>query len=109
MKRLLQLLFIVLLPVIGLSQTSEEKQVIIEDYNKGYLEELSRSLQIKADNEKAEAKKLAKQNGWDIRYEKNGKLFELMKVTKDGYPVYYTTFNVNAAKSTRANTLHNGG
>lgn len=32
-----------------------------------------------------------------------------MSVTPDGYPIYYATTNVNAAKSTRANFLNTGG
>jgi hypothetical protein len=44
-----------------------------------------------------------------VKGEKDGQFFELIKVSKDGYPFYYTTYNANAAISTRANTMHNGG
>lgn len=111
MKKFL-LLYIISLLVFsfaGFSQTTEEKNVITKDYNIKKLDELAKSLKAKAELEKAEALKLAKQNGWPVRYEEDGKLIELMKVSKEGMPVYYTTFNIDAAKSTRANTLHNGG
>ncbi|MCD4696757.1 MAG: S8 family serine peptidase, partial [Bacteroidales bacterium] len=109
MRSLLQLLFISLLPVVAFSQTLEEKQVITKDYNTELLDELAKSLKSKAEFEKNKALELAQQNGWFIRKEEDGKLFELMKVSEEGNPIYYTTNNVNAAKSTRANTLHNGG
>jgi len=32
-----------------------------------------------------------------------------MKLTPDGLPIYYSTQNVNAAKSTRASFLNTGG
>ena len=109
MKRLLQLLIISLLPVIVFSQTLEEKQTIRKDYNIELLNGLAKSLHSKAETEKTKALELAKQNGWRIKYEEDGRFYELMKVSKEGTPIYYTTFNVNAAKSTRANTLHNSG
>src|SRR5690606_13088119 len=34
---------------------------------------------------------------------------ELQKILPDGSLIYYTTFNVNAAKSTRTNHLNSGG
>ena len=66
-----------------------------------------KALEFKTNKE--EAIKLAKEKGWVIRNDENGKLIELIGVSEEGTPVYYTTYNVNAAISTRANTLHNGG
>ncbi|RLD53745.1 MAG: peptidase S8, partial [Bacteroidetes bacterium] len=109
MKRLLPLLFISLFQINAFSQTFEEKQIITKDYNTARLEELAKSFKTEADHKKTNAIKLAKQNDWALRYEEDGKLFELMSVSEEGLPLYYTTNNVNAAKSTRANTLHNGG
>jgi hypothetical protein len=93
----------------GFSQTLNEKRVITKDYNAKKLDELAKSLKINFESEKRSAIELAKKNGWVIKKEVDGKLIELMKVSKEGIPIYYTTFNINAAKSTRANTLHNGG
>ena len=56
--------------------------------------------------EKEEAIKVAKIEGWPIIVEKvDGTFEELMKLTPDGFPVYYATTNVAAARSTRANFL----
>lgn len=42
--------------------------------------------------------------------DEEGKVYKLKRVTLEGFPLYYTTTNVNAAKSTRTNFLHpNGG
>ena len=52
---------------------------------------------------------MAKQNGWPITFtDDNGTFHQLRKVI-NGKPIYYQTYNVNAAISTRANYLHNGG
>ena len=109
MKRFLHLLFISLLPVFSFSQTLEEKKVIIEEYNTDGLVEFAKILKSKTELEKREAIELAQLKGWPLEKEEDGKFFELMKVSEEGNPLYYTTNNVNAARSTRANTLHNGG
>jgi PKD repeat protein len=109
MKQLLQLLFMGLFPVISFSQTLEEKRVITKDYNNLILTELAKTFKAEAEFEKTKALELAQQNGWDITKEEKGVFYELMKVSKEGNPMYYATNNVNAAISTRANTLHNGG
>jgi PKD repeat protein len=93
----------------GFSQTFEQRKSITKDYNSEKLQTLAKSLKIKAEIEKREAINIAKQKGWAIEKEEDGVFYELMKVSKEGTPIYYTTFNVNAAKSTRANTLNNGG
>jgi PKD repeat protein len=109
MKQLLQLLFMGLFPVILFSQTPEEKITITKDYDNVILTGLANSFKAEAEFEKTKALELARQNGWDIRKEENGVTYELMKISEEGNPIYYVTYNVNAALSTRANTLHNGG
>ena len=109
MKRLLQIVLISLLPVIVYSQTLEEKREITKNYNIDKLDELAKSLKTKAQLEKSKALELAQKNGWFIRKDDGENLYELMGVSEEGNPLYYVTNNKNAAKSTRANTLHNGG
>ncbi|NOQ26760.1 MAG: S8 family serine peptidase [Bacteroidales bacterium] len=96
------------------AQTKEERQKIIKEKvitktNVKELRTLNKEFNQKFKEEKEKAVKLAQKNGWIIKEEKNGRLIELMKISKDGTPIYYTTFNANSAISTRANTLHNGG
>ena len=59
---------------------------------------------------KKEAETYARINNIPMRYEKeDGTLLELQYITEDGTPIYYTTFNVDAAISTRTNFINTGG
>jgi len=109
MKKLFLFSIILVFTFAGFSQTHEEKKVITKGYNSKKLNALALSYKLQAEIEKREAIKIAKQKGWAIEKEEDGVFYELMKMSKEGTPIYYTTFNVDAAKSTRANTLHNGG
>ena len=91
------------------SQTKEQKKRITKDYNISHLHDLSILFHNNAKANKMKALALAKKNNWKVRYEEDGNLFELMRVSSIGTPIYYTTYNVDASKSTRANTLNTGG
>lgn len=92
------------------SQDEKQRKLITKDYDLIKLEALKREFSTTAKLEKAAAIAAAKLNGWDI-YRKNsdGSYDELMALSLDGKPIYYSLDNVNAAKSTRANHLHSGG
>ncbi|MBC8755247.1 DUF5011 domain-containing protein [Kordia sp. YSTF-M3] len=91
-------------------QTTAEKQQIVSQYDVQKLETLQNKFTAAQALEKQRAVRLAQQNGWEIRQTlPDGTLIELQKVTPDGTPIYYTTFNVAAARSTRADHLNNGG
>ncbi|PHS61951.1 MAG: peptidase S8 [Flavobacterium sp.] len=93
----------------SIAQTKRQTQKIKQENNQSKLNELQSSLKQKSTSEKTKAVQLAKQNGWPLIIEKDGSYAELQKVTADGKPIYYTTYNVNAAKSTRADYLNIGG
>ncbi len=91
------------------AQSKKEVQQIRNNYDLVKLEQLGQSFQAKAQQEKKQAIDLAKRQGWKTKITtKDGRLLELQKVV-NGKPIYYTTFNVDAAKSTRTDHLHNGG
>ena len=91
-------------------QTDAEKQKIVSQYDVQTLEALQSKFTAAQAQEKQNAIRLAQQNGWDIRKTlADGTLIEIQKVTPDGTPIYYTTFNVDAARSTRTNFLNSGG
>ncbi|MEM6684265.1 MAG: S8 family serine peptidase [Bacteroidota bacterium] len=91
------------------AQTNAEKQRIIQTYDQGKLKALEVSIENRVKAEKEEAYQIAAQRGWDVKIEtQDGRLLELQKVV-DGKPIYYTTFNVDAARSTRTNHLNAGG
>ncbi|WP_046758687.1 S8 family serine peptidase [Kordia jejudonensis] len=92
------------------AQTTAEKQKIVSQYDVQKLGTLQNKFTAAQAQEKQKAIRMAQQNGWDIRKTlPDGTLIELQKVTPDGTPVYYTTFNVAAARSTRTDHLNNGG
>ncbi|MEN8251354.1 MAG: S8 family serine peptidase [Bacteroidota bacterium] len=108
MKKIL-FLITVLVFSISHSQTRQQKQEITKDYNFEKLSELSSRLLQKQQADKQEALRLAVINNWQVRYSEDGVDYELKCVSEEGNPIYFKTFNANAAKSTRANQLHSGG
>lgn len=107
-----RLLFVFLLSFTGFvfSQTQEDVEKIIKNYDLNKLKELQVSYKNKETAEKKAAYEAAERNGWPIIIEKEGVYQELMKLTPDGFPIYYTTeSNVTAARATRANFLNSGG
>lgn len=109
MKTLL-LFFSLIFSGLVFSQTKEDVEKIIKNYDLEKIKELEVSYKKKEEAEKKAAYEAARINGWPITIKKeDGTFQELMKLTPDGYPVYYSTNNVNAARSTRTNYLNTGG
>lgn len=107
-----RLLFIFSLSFSGFvfSQTQEDVEKITKNYDLDKLKELQVSYKNKEAAEKKAAYEAAERNGWPIIIEKDGVYQELMKLTPDGFPLYYATeSNVTAARATRANFLNSGG
>lgn len=93
-----------------LAQTPEEKQVISSKYNQTKLSQLTAEFNNKAVQKKQQALMMAAQKGWEVqRRNQDGTFDELVAVSSDGEPIYYTIHNVAAARSTRANHLNIGG
>jgi len=91
------------------SQTRLQKEQITSRYDKQKIQKLETDFTAKAVLEKQRATQMARNNNWPLTIEQNGTFAELQKVTADGTPIYYTTFNVAAARSTRADHLNSGG
>lgn len=109
-KNLLFLYFTLLFPILTFSQSKEDVSKIIMNYDKQSIQRKIVDLKKSQEAQKLKANILARKNGWPIFIKgKNGSIQELMSLTPDGFPVYYATTNVNAAKSTRANFLNTGG
>ncbi|WP_395061880.1 S8 family serine peptidase [Flavobacterium sp.] len=108
-KYLLSLLFFLFCLFVQSQSPSDVKQ-IIANYDLAKLKEKEIFYRKKAENEKTKAIAVAKINNWPIVVEnEDGSKSELMRLTDDGYPIYYTTDNANAAISTRTNFLNTGG
>ncbi|WP_246223787.1 GEVED domain-containing protein [Fulvivirga kasyanovii] len=95
---------------MAFAQTPTEKQKISSRYDKTRLSELQKEYSQKALTAKQNALQMAAQKGWEVlKSNGDGSFDELIAVSKDGKPIYYTVYNVSAARSTRANHLHSGG
>lgn len=95
---------------ISYSQTEQQKKQIVKSYDLNQLNQLKEQFSLNELIEKENATKVAKANGWPIiKYNKDGSFAELQRLRMDGTPIYYSTYNEDAAISTRANFMHNGG
>lgn len=92
------------------AQTPQQKAVITQNSNVRALNELQAETQKKAISDKKAAIEAAKRNGWEIKTTlKNGSFAELQRLAPDGSPIYFVTYNEDAARSTRTNHLNSGG
>jgi hypothetical protein len=111
MKKKYSLLFSILLvcgSVIG--QSKEDIQKITAEYNLSKLKEKEAYYRKKAREQKEKAVAVAKTKNWPIYTVKDdGSVSELMKLTPEGLPIYYSTTNVDAARTTRTNHLNTNG
>lgn len=85
--------------IIEIQKHTNVKQLLID--SEVYAQEFSEN--------KNRALYLARLNGWQIFIEDDGVYSELVGVTEDDKPIYYSTSNVVAANSTRTNHLNTGG
>lgn len=111
MKKKYLLLFSILVvssSVFG--QSKEDIKKITSGYDLKLIKEREEFYREKARAEKKKAVAKAQSKNWPIyTIKEDGSISELMRLTPEGLPVYYTTDNVNAARSTRANHLNTGG
>lgn len=94
---------------ISTGQTKQQKEKITRSYNKQQIQNLKGKFEQRVNTQKQRALQLARTNNWPITINKNNKYLELQKVSFNGKPIYYTTFNIDAARSTRADRLNSGG
>jgi len=91
-------------------QNDEEIAKIVSTYDLKKLSELQKFYLEKSKSDKQEALAAAKLNNWpEFVKNENGSVDELMKLTPDGQPMYYSVDNRSAARATRANFLNTGG
>jgi len=98
------------LSVLCFSQTKESIEKITNSYDIEKIQQKGFYFKSLEDKEKAKAIRVAKEKGWPILIkEDDGSIKELMKLTPDGFPLYYSTSNLDAAISTRTNHINSGG
>ncbi|MEL6135476.1 MAG: peptidase S8, partial [Bacteroidota bacterium] len=93
------------------AQSPRQKAAIVQQYDKVKLDALEKSLQERQVAAKEQVIELARQNGWPLRYTFADGFGQaaIAKIGPDGTPIYYQTYNADAAVSTRADHLNSGG
>jgi subtilisin-like proprotein convertase family protein len=95
---------------INFSQNTQDRQTIIKEYDLTELNQIEQASSRSFYLQKNKARLLANKKSWKLKYtDPKGSKYELMSVSKEGKPIYYKTFNQEAAISTRANYLHKDG
>lgn len=104
------LALLLMLPIFLHGQTEQEKAVILDSYDLGKLKLLENSYIQEAQARRQQIRQTANRLGWALlRTNSNGSLDELVNISPEGLPIYYTLHNVDAATSTRTDHLHSGG
>jgi len=94
----------------ALSQTKQQQDKITSRYDLSDLNNLESKFKKERFQKKQEALQVAQKRSLPTRVTlDDGGIAELQYIADDGSPIYYRTFNVAAARSTRANFLNSGG
>ncbi|UAM97727.1 S8 family serine peptidase [Polaribacter litorisediminis] len=107
-KQIFLILFLISCSIV--SQSKQEIEKMTKEYDLIKLDNFSEKYANDFYAEKEKALLMAAQKGWKLKYtDSKGSHYGLIGVTKQGKPLYYKTYNADAAISTRANFLHNNG
>lgn len=110
MKKNLLTLTTLLIGSFVIGQTEEQKILITKNYDQERLAKLVVDFREEYEANYARAIGLAQKNGWETRIVKeDGTVLELKGVTEDGQPIYISTLNEGAARTTKTNELYPGG
>ncbi len=92
------------------AQTTSQKQTIIQKYDLQKLKEIEETFKKQFLQNRIDLESRAKSLDYDLTItDLDGKVSVLQGITPDNVPIYYTTHNVAAARSTRTNHLNIGG
>ena len=111
MKKNCFLLLVILFSTCTIfAQSQADIKKIIAHYDMAKLKKTEEFYRKKQEADKRKAISVALVKNWPLIIKnEDGNFSELMRLTPEGLPIYYSTQNVNAAKSTRANHLNTGG
>ena len=92
------------------AQTPDQLREIRSNYDQDKLSQLKQDFELKENTRRAQAINMASLRGWEVlKANSDGTIDELVAVSPEGQPIYYTIFNADAARSTRADHLNIGG
>lgn len=110
MKNKIFILSVCLTSLFGYAQSEKDILNITKDYDVALIKSKALEFKISEEKERTRAYNYALQNNIPLSYtDEKGNFHQLMKLTLDGYPIYFATENQAAAKSTRAVQLNTGG
>lgn len=96
--------------IISIAQTPEQIKDITAGYNIKELNQFSVQVKDQMKTEKEKAERYARQNNLPVSgISKEGNYIEVQKLLPDGTLLYYTTYNKDAAHSTRTDHVNPGG
>lgn len=96
--------------ILFYGQTDQEKTIITSRYNLEKLNDLKNQFESNEITQKQSALQIAQLRGLQTKLTlPDGGFAELQRIDSDGSLIYYRTWNVNAARSTRTNHLNIGG
>lgn len=94
----------------AMAQDKKERIEITKDYNQERLQELSVKFRKEFEENKLKAENYALQHNLPLTVTgKEGSFMELIRLTEENTPLYYSTFNAGSARTSRSNRLHSGG
>ncbi len=109
-RHILLLCIIIVLHGFVAAQTGDGLAKILAETNVDFLTQMSKDLGNQQEANRALALQLAKDKGWVVRsVTPEGKVMELQGVDPFGYPIYYTTNNINAARTVSTDKVWNNG
>jgi hypothetical protein len=100
---------LILIPLFSFSQNRKENKIIVSKTNLETLKSISKKRSQLFNENKAKAIALAKINNWPLTIVKDSVYSELIGVSPENEPLYYSTYNKGAGITSRANKLHSGG
>ncbi|TXC76134.1 S8 family serine peptidase [Luteibaculum oceani] len=110
LKQVKVLLALMVAASTAMAQSAQERAQITRNYDMAQLQALENQFSVQKAARKQQAIQLANEKGWELFITNDdGSVDELMDVSPDGQPIYYSIHNVAAAKSTRADYLNIGG
>ena len=93
-----------------IAQTEGQRKQIVKDYDLVQLKDLETKLSKKYFSNKKKAINLANVNKWpETIIKEDGRYLELMYISEEGTPIYYSTNNAGAAITARVNRINEGG
>jgi hypothetical protein len=110
MKPINYLLLVIFITAQTFAQTEADKAKILAETNVSELNRLAPIYDSIFKAQKQAAWDMAVIKNWKTKYNtNNGGIVELIRLDENNNPIYYTTDNVGAAITTRANRLNSGG